>query len=236
MATASRFPFKRVPLASSPLSPIFNHSTSSADPFPATPIHQAKPSFSPPFPHHHCPASRIWLMAVPNSQLVAPPGPSLHELTIWMSIWMCLTSFFKVPRGPVTVTIRDLIWMSTPSGMDRDSLEEMSFILTVWGSDFFGGCRKSRAVVQKASSGWPCQAWANPDFPINGSAGTTSASAQRVTANPRFAVTIVRIPRAASPWLLAAALGKGACLGAIMENTKRVFESSLLKTFVTLVA
>lgn len=53
------------------------------------------------------------------------------QLTIWMSIWMCLTALVRVPRGPVTVTIRDLILMSTPSGMDRVSLAVMSFILTV---------------------------------------------------------------------------------------------------------
>jgi hypothetical protein len=50
------------------------------------------------------------------------------KLTTWMSIWMWPTFLVKVPRGPVTVMVRAFETTVTPSGMTRDSTEEMSFI------------------------------------------------------------------------------------------------------------
>lgn len=68
---------------------------------------------------------QVRIMLVPCN---LPVRPFSFQLTIWMSIWMCLTALVKVPRGPVTVTTLDLSLISTPSGMGRVSMEERSFI------------------------------------------------------------------------------------------------------------
>lgn len=46
----------------------------------------------------------------------------LLSFSSWMSMLMCRTFFLSVPRGPVTVTRRDLISTVTPSGISSSSV------------------------------------------------------------------------------------------------------------------
>ena len=74
--------------------------------------------------------------ARPHSRILPTTGDRVsktssmvaRKLTTWMSIWMWPTFLVKVPRGPVTTMVRAFEATVTPSGMTRDSTEEMSFI------------------------------------------------------------------------------------------------------------